>query len=365
MGLVPERLRDIRLFNGYTLEMVAEKIGVTKQAVSKYEAGKTIPATDTLLKILDLYGIKQDYLTNQRNLLSDHSIVFYRTVKTTTAKRKEVAEVYLKWFSEIITVIDGMYPMRKPDLPQISPDLSISEKAELLRKYWNLGEDVVDDMVSLLEKHGFGLFSVEWEDEKIDGFSQMIDSRPIIVINEKRGTKQRRQFSVAHELGHLILHRNVKEITDVEEKEADEFAGCFLMPERRIQADLVRNSADFFVELSGKWRVSPQALVERCRNLGLLGRNEEENEARRHNLYQKLNRKVTEEDSDVVCSVRAALEFIEANAESAERFHKELRLPVKELQRLFKPVKGLVWYDQFDYKEDINDIEGTQMSFLF
>lgn len=365
MGFAPERLKEIRLLNGYTLDKVAEKICVSKQAVSKYEAGKAIPATDTLARILNLYGIRQDYLTNQRGLPDDRSVVFYRTVKRTPMKAKEVAEVYLKWFYEMITVIEGIYPLRKPDLPRVPVNLSIQEKAEFLRENWGLGEGVVDNMVSLLEKHGFCLFTVAWEEKKIDGFSQMIGSRPIIIINGKRGTKQRRQFSIAHELGHLVLHRDVKELTDEMEKEADEFAGCFLMPERMIRADLIRRDADYFVELSKKWQVSPQALLERSKNLKLLGRNEEENEARRHSLYQKLNRKATGEDSDIICSIRAALALIETDAEKAEQFLRDLRLPVKELQQLCGMTANLARYEQIDHMEDINDVEGTQMSFAF
>lgn len=348
MGFIPERLKEIRLLRGYTLEYVAKEVGVSKQVVSKYEAGKTIPATDTLGKILDLYGISPEYLTNQRNLPNDRSIVFYRARKRTALKTKEVAEVYLKWFYEIIVVINGIYALKECDLPQIPTQLSISAKAELLRQVWNLGEEPINDIVSLLEEHGFNIITVDWDKEKIDGFSQMIGSRPVIMIDGKRGTKQRRQFSIAHELGHLILHREMKEMTDEMEDEADEFAGCFLMPERMIRRDMIRNNADFFVELSKKWLVSPQALVERCWNLGLLGRDIDENDAKRHSLYQKLARKGIEETDSIICTIGEALEYIEVDAERARRFLRELCLPVKELPKLCGMIEGLIQYNQSD-----------------
>lgn len=366
MGFVAERLKEIRLLKGYTLEEVAEAIGVSKQAVSKYETGKTIPATDILAKILRLYGLRQSYLTNQREFPDNRSTVFYRTASRTPLKIKEVAEVYLKWFYEIIMVVDEtVYPIKKPDLPQIPSDLSIREKAALLRKAWNLGEERIPDMASLLEMHGFCLFTVNWKEKKIDGFSQMIGSRPIIIINAEKGTKERHQFSIAHELGHIILHQTAAEMTDEMEKEADEFAGCFLMPERMIKADLIRSDADYFMKLSEKWGVSPQAVVERCRNLKLLGRNEEENEAKRSSLYQKLNRRVIEEPGDNVCSIRKALDIIEADPEVAKKFLRELQFPIKELQHLCGLSDEVARYDQFDSNENINDIEGTQMSFIF
>ena len=55
MEFVPERLRDIRIMKGYTVEELAEKLGVSKQAVSKYEIGKAIPSTDVLTRLLELF----------------------------------------------------------------------------------------------------------------------------------------------------------------------------------------------------------------------------------------------------------------------------------------------------------------------
>lgn len=365
MNFAPERLREIRLLSGHTMEMMAEKIGVSKQAVSKYEAGQAVPATDTLARILDQYGIRPDYLTNKRELPNDRSTIFYRKVKNTPIKKREVAEVNVKWLYEIITVMDGITSMKKLNLPEFPQHLPIWEKAKLLRGFWNLGEEVIDDIVSLLEANGFYLFTVNWGEEKIDGYSQMIGSRPIIVLNGEKGTKERQQFSIAHELGHMILHRNAEKVTEEMEKEADEFAGCFLMPERALKADLVRNNADYFVELSKKWRVSPQALVERCRNLKLLGRNEEENEAKRMSLYQKLNRRIIREESDIICTIRPILDLMEEDVGTAKNFLRELRLPVRELQRLCGLSDKWFSYEQPDRKENINNIEGTQISFSF
>lgn len=48
MKFLPERLRDIRILKGYTVEYVASQLGVTKQAVSKYETGRMIPSSDAM-----------------------------------------------------------------------------------------------------------------------------------------------------------------------------------------------------------------------------------------------------------------------------------------------------------------------------
>lgn len=53
--ILPERLRDIRILKGYTVEYVASQLGVTKQAVSKYETGRMIPSSDVLNRIADFF----------------------------------------------------------------------------------------------------------------------------------------------------------------------------------------------------------------------------------------------------------------------------------------------------------------------
>lgn len=57
MKFLPERLRDIRILKGYTVEYVASQLGVTKQAVSKYETGRMIPSSDVLNRIADFFWI--------------------------------------------------------------------------------------------------------------------------------------------------------------------------------------------------------------------------------------------------------------------------------------------------------------------
>lgn len=52
-----ETLREKRVDRGLTQELVAESLGVSRQAVSKWESGKTDPSTANLLALADLYGM--------------------------------------------------------------------------------------------------------------------------------------------------------------------------------------------------------------------------------------------------------------------------------------------------------------------
>lgn len=52
-----ETLRDKRIERGMTQELVAELLGVSRQAVSKWESGKTDPSTANLLALAELYEV--------------------------------------------------------------------------------------------------------------------------------------------------------------------------------------------------------------------------------------------------------------------------------------------------------------------
>lgn len=63
---VHENLRRLRRENGMTQEQVAQRLGVTRQALSGYELGRTRPDIDTLMRLADIYGVSlEDLLYGQ------------------------------------------------------------------------------------------------------------------------------------------------------------------------------------------------------------------------------------------------------------------------------------------------------------
>lgn len=61
-----ERLRQLRKQHGFSQEELAEKIGVSRQAVSKWERAEASPDTDNLIELAEIYGITLDELLNGR-----------------------------------------------------------------------------------------------------------------------------------------------------------------------------------------------------------------------------------------------------------------------------------------------------------
>lgn len=57
---IHENLRRLRQMAGMTQEQVAEKIGITRQALSSYESGRTRPDIDMLMRLSEIYGTDID-----------------------------------------------------------------------------------------------------------------------------------------------------------------------------------------------------------------------------------------------------------------------------------------------------------------
>ena len=104
----------------------------------------------------------------------------------------------------------------------------------------------------------------------VDAFStSSLGERPIVVVTPERcSTIYRYRFTCAHELGHLLLHREFAPGDVRHEREADRFAAEFLTPAEQIAPHLPR-SMDLATldRLSRIWGVSPQSLVRRMGEL--------------------------------------------------------------------------------------------------
>ena len=66
LDVINERLKDLRREKGYSLEYVAEKINVSRQTVSKWESGETVPDVLKCKELADIYDISMDELLAEK-----------------------------------------------------------------------------------------------------------------------------------------------------------------------------------------------------------------------------------------------------------------------------------------------------------
>ncbi|EGF12360.1 transcriptional regulator [Streptococcus sanguinis SK330] len=120
-------------------------------------------------------------------------------------------------------------------------------------------------------------------------------NKPFIILGIGK-TAVRRNFDLAHELGHLLLHRNIdfstlsKDEFLEKESEANNFASCFLLPKEEFCKDMTSlvgkrvSNPDNYIDLKRKYSVSIQALEYRAFKLGLVSPSQ-------HGYFYRLIRK--------------------------------------------------------------------------
>lgn len=67
-----DKLLKLRTQYGYSQEALAEKLNVSRQAVSKWELGTTLPETDKVITISDFFNVSTDYLLKDKFQLSNN-----------------------------------------------------------------------------------------------------------------------------------------------------------------------------------------------------------------------------------------------------------------------------------------------------
>jgi len=157
------------------------------------------------------------------------------------------------------------------DVPDLDPgDYAHDPRkvARALRHYWRMPKGPIPNLTQLLEKKGILILPCNFGTDLLDGF--FMDQTPPAIALNMSFTWDRLRFTISHELGHMILHDTV---TEDAEREANEFASEFLMPEEDILPQLDvggRIGLPLFADLKRIWRVSMAALIRRAADVGAI-----------------------------------------------------------------------------------------------
>ena len=142
--------------------------------------------------------------------------------------------------------------------------------ATLLRQEWGLGSKPIKSLLHLLEAKGVRVFSLAENCREIDACSFWSNEIPFILLNTEMSS-ERIRFDMAHELGHLVLHKHAAPMGRIAENEANAFASEFLMPESSVRANRARHwSIPALIQKKKIWNVSASALAYRAHHLRLM-----------------------------------------------------------------------------------------------
>ncbi|MDP1394436.1 XRE family transcriptional regulator [Lysinibacillus capsici] len=312
---IGDNLTNLRIMHGYSRKQLSDMLGVTEQAVWQYENNYTSPKMQIVNELKRIFNVKSKYFYT-KDILSQNMIpenikvmnIAYRSKVMNVISKTQAEAKHIEYLDTFVNYLTNQvrYPTLKIiqlrdevieylNTSEENRSTQINKVAELARKRLDFRKDTNDDLLFLIEKSGVFVFE-KAIGEEIDAYSLWTSNeRPYIILGNIKRSAARRNFDIAHELGHLLLHYRL-EFNNLDRKEhklieseANLFAGAFLLPEDEFISDM-RNifhvtNPDAYIDLKKKWNTSLQVLGYRAANLGII-------ESKSHrNFYAALHRK--------------------------------------------------------------------------
>ncbi|NAZ80794.1 ImmA/IrrE family metallo-endopeptidase [Kineococcus sp. R8] len=268
----PSRLVLARKRAGLTASALARLVDVTPQSIHNYEAGRQSPSEETLGRIAGALTLPESFfrLGPVSDITADEVSFRARTKMASRVRGMAICSAQLA--VEVRDYVLSNFKVPSVDVPYIEQDMEPALAADYVRSRWGLDRHApAPNMVHLLESKGVAVFSLPPLGEHLDAFAFWRNDEPFVLLNLQKSA-ERGRFDAAHELGHLVLHRDTTRLNGRDiEREANEFASSFLIPatgiNRRVRSSI---TLDRILQEKSYWRVAAMAMAYRLHALGLL-----------------------------------------------------------------------------------------------
>lgn len=268
----PERLRFARERRGLTKKALAETAGLDSKTITVYESDdkNSTPTLSSLEKLAQALGYPISFFQKDDALELKADAVSFRAA-TKLSKKNEYAAIRAgELAKELNHWLESQFSLPANATPAFEPEDfgDPSTAAAMLRQQWQLGERSISNMVHLLESKGIRVFSLAENCLDVDAFSFWEGNTPYILLNTMK-SPERSRFDAAHELGHLVMHKFAENKGPEAERQANQFASEFLMPESSAKSILRPwPTLQQLIQQKKNWKVSLAALVRRSYDLG-------------------------------------------------------------------------------------------------
>lgn len=272
----PKMITLARESRGLSQKDLAERLDITTAKMSRVEMDNPSVSEELMEAFSKALNYPRSFF-NQRGEAIPMSLNF--------RKRQVVAQKLIMPIEAQINIyrlnIEKFFKSIGKEAPKI-PVLDLEKfgspenAAKELRKFWKLAKGPISNLMETIEGKGIIVLSFEFGTERVDSRTILtIDKQPIIVLN-KSLLGDRLRFSLAYELGQLVMHTytNPSFERDISH-EANLFAAEFLMPEKDIKPDLEGDlTIPRLAELKRKWKVSMQSILYRANDLEIISDNQ-------------------------------------------------------------------------------------------
>jgi Zn-dependent peptidase ImmA (M78 family)/transcriptional regulator with XRE-family HTH domain len=256
---------------GFNQSALAGKLDISQGHLSKIESGLW-PADQVLDRLVNVLAYPKPFFFQTEALYGPGVSEFYhrkRQSASVAILRQAYAEIniFLTHLSRLLRAAD--IGECKILTAERGGNRTVEECAQAQRAMWHLPPGPIVNLVGAIESAGGIIVRWNFHTPKIDGISRWAPGLPPVFFINEEIPMDRARLTLAHELGHLVLHEAP---TPEMEDEANAFAAEFLMPGREIRRQLETLNLFRLSTLKPHWKVSMAALLYRAEDLATISK---------------------------------------------------------------------------------------------
>jgi Zn-dependent peptidase ImmA (M78 family)/transcriptional regulator with XRE-family HTH domain len=256
---------------------LAQLAGVTQALVSKIENRLiTQPSADVVEKLAHAVKFPVSFLQQQEQIVGFPHFHYRKRAKLGTKALARIGAIINIRRQHVSKLLRSYELVPSKPIPEIDLDaagLTPEKVAERMRGYWMLPRGPIENLVELVEAAGGIVILCRFDTNLLDGISFRSEGLPPLFFMNKDVPGDRLRFSLAHELGHMILHSIPDDEAKMEDQ-AHRFAASFLMPAAEIRSYLSAPKLSSLARVKAFWKVSVKALIKRAHDLRLITDNQ-------------------------------------------------------------------------------------------
>ncbi len=271
-------LRLARQRKGFHQTDAAPKLGIDQSLLSRIENGMADVRDEVVIRAEATYDMPKSFFEQTDPVygapVSVHPM--WRRKADVTARELDsvVAEMNIR-VMHIRRLLDGAEFVSSSDLPRLDVEdyNDPTEIAGIVRAHWKVPRGPIRDLTLLVERAGVLVAHSPMGGASISGATFSVPGMPPLVVLNSEQPADRLRFTLAHELGHLVMHRFPSPHM---EEQANEFASALLMPASDIRPYFVGRRVDLamLAALKPEWKVAMQALLMRATALEFVSKNQ-------------------------------------------------------------------------------------------
>lgn len=263
MNYIGEKIVLARESRGYTQLELSEKLDIAQGTLSKIEQGFQSVSEELIECVAKKLRYPVSFFIKKEELVPT-TLGYYRKLQNVPKRslieyeaRMNIIRIHLERFLKNIELPNLELPSW-----DVESDGSPKLAARALREQWNIPSGPVKNLTTWIESKGIPIMLLDFGEHSVDGLSMYSNEGTPIIFADSNSPSDRLRATIAHELGHLVMHfkKRIREDRDIE-SEAWLFAGEFLLPTKEISKINERITLESLARLKRYWKVSMAFII--------------------------------------------------------------------------------------------------------